>query len=166
MHLERVRAVLERIRRATGLIRQLAHFTDRNKSRTEPVCNHRSENEAAALHADDELDRAVLEGHDQAVDRRAERGRVLEQRRDVIEEDAGFREIRNVADFLLECVHSHLMWKPFCAVIGKLSSTVTRSTREAGGPCRIARSKRSIAAGSPMAAVSTRPSSRFRTQPA
>ena len=54
----------------------------------EQVGHRGAEDEAARLHADDDVDPLVLVRLEHQVDRLAVRGRVLEQRRDVVEEDA------------------------------------------------------------------------------
>src|SRR5262249_39227930 len=121
--------------------------------------------EPAALDADDEIDALVLERDRQAVDRSAQAGRVLQQRRDVVEENAGFREIGDVSNLGLEIVHGHEAENPVSRPVGASASTSTSSTRAPGGPWRSARSKRSSASASPSACASTRPSSRLRIQP-
>src|SRR5258706_9804199 len=50
----------------------------------------------------------MFEGHRQAVDRRLEAFRVLQQRGDVIEKDPGLGKIWHVADLVLELVHDRL----------------------------------------------------------
>src|SRR5262249_11865619 len=124
-----------------------------------------AEDEAAALDADDDVDALILERYRQAVDRGMQTRRVLEQRRDVVEENAGFREIGNVSNLALEVVHVHDVEKPVSRPVGGSESTSTSATRAPRGPWRSARSKRSSASASPSACASTRPSGRLRTQP-
>jgi hypothetical protein len=49
-------------------------------------------------HPDHDVDRLALVGLDHQVDRLTVGGRILEQRRDVVEEDSRFREVRDLAD--------------------------------------------------------------------
>src|SRR5262249_52739872 len=140
-------------------------------------------NEPAALDAHDEVDVLIDEGGRQSVDRRMETVRVLQQRRDVVEENASLRKVGHVADLGFEIVHvemsghlmmnqlmlnqlmpNHLMLKPIRS-LGVDSSTLTSSTRAPGGPWRTALSKRNSASASPSAITSTRPSGRLLTHP-
>src|SRR5262249_28953652 len=127
----------------------------------------RAENETAALDPDNELDVLIHERHCQRIDRQAEPLGILQQRRDVVEQNSRFRKIGNVTDSRFQLVH--VCWLPDCeaglARGGTSSCTSTSSTRAPGGPWRTARSKRSTASASPSASASTRPSGRFRTQP-
>jgi hypothetical protein len=56
---------------------------------------------------DDDLDLLVLVRREHQVDRVLVRRRVLEQRRDVVEEDAGLREVGDLADLLAERLGGH-----------------------------------------------------------
>src|SRR5262249_17450442 len=113
----------------------------------------------------DDVDALILEGRRQAVDGGVQAGRVLEQRGDVVEENAGFRKIGNVSNLALQIVHGHDAENPVSRPVGGSESTSTTSTRAPRGPRRSARSKRSRASASPSAWASTRPSGRLRTHP-
>ena len=86
--LERVRAVLERVLDGDRLGRQLAQLAHRHEAGVELVGHRGAEDEAARLHADDEVDLLAGVRREHQVDRFLVRGRVLEQGRDVVEEDA------------------------------------------------------------------------------
>src|SRR5262249_61265473 len=104
-------------------------------------------------------------GDRKTVDGRAQSRRILQQGRDVVEENARLRKVGNVADFCFQLVHGHSTKNPVSRPVGVTTSTSTSSTRAAGGPWRSERSNRSSASSSPSAAASTRPSGRFLTQP-
>src|SRR5262249_11305543 len=159
VNLETVRSVLEIVSALYRLRRQLPRLAHGRESGAQPIGDHRSENEPAALDADDQLDSVVFERQHHAVDCRAETDRILEQRGDVVEENPGLGEVGNAPDFVLQLVHgcvSHLTLKPELRSPGGSSNTSTLSTRAPRGPCRMARSKRSTASASPSAATSTR----------
>ena len=103
--LERIRAVLEIVGLAHRPGRQLARLANRREPGVNPIGDRRPEDEPAALDADDEIDPLADERRGEAVDRRAEADRVLQQRRDVVEEDAGLGKIGDAADLALEMLH-------------------------------------------------------------
>src|SRR6185503_854453 len=165
VNLERIGAVLEGIGRGDALRRQLARLAHGREPRADAIGDGGAEDEPAALDADDEIDPLVPEREREAVDGGAEAGRVLHQRGDVVEEDAGLGEIGDVANLAFQIIHGQVTEKPVSRPAGSRSSTSTWSTRAPGGPWRSARSKRSIASASPSASASTRRSGRLRTQP-
>src|SRR5688572_31566961 len=65
----------------------------------------RAEDEPPALDPDHRVDALALEGRRQHVDGHPVSLRITQQRRDVVEENAGLRKVWNVADMLFE-VHS------------------------------------------------------------
>src|SRR5262245_45509082 len=93
--LERVRAVLEGILDGQRLGRQLAELADRDEAGTELVGHRSREDEAARLHPDDDVDLVVLERLEHEPDRLVEGRRVLQQGRDVVEQDPRLREVRD-----------------------------------------------------------------------
>ena len=105
MNLERVLAVLEVVGLLDRLRRQLPRLADRNESSADALRHRGAEDEAAALDADHGVDALPGIRHRQQIDRRLEAGRIAQQRRDVVEEDAGLRKVRNVANVLFE-VHA------------------------------------------------------------
>src|SRR5581483_2459960 len=110
----------------------------------------------------------VLKRQRHAVEGRPKADRILQERRDVVEEDARLREIGDVPDAPLQVVHvepGHRMLNPVVRHVGGASSTRMSVTCACGGPCPIFRSNRSTASASPSAKISTRPSGRFRTHP-
>jgi hypothetical protein len=67
-----------------------------------PMRHGRSQNETAALDADDDVDALLVVGRGEHIDGHAEALAVPQQGRDVVEEDAGLRKVRNVSDVLFE----------------------------------------------------------------
>src|SRR5205823_6327555 len=105
----------------------------------------------AAFDPDDDVDALIFEGEREAVDGGAQSHGILQERRDVVEQNPGFRKVRDVTNFLFERVRSHLIMKPVSRPPGMMCSTSTCSTRAPGGPCRMDRSNRVIASDSPSA---------------
>src|SRR5438445_554532 len=103
--LERVGAIFKRIRLPHGRERQLAGLSDRSEARADSIRDRRAENEPAALDADDDVDPLILKWERKAVDGRAESCRLLQQRRDVVEQDSSLRKIWYVTNLCFEMVH-------------------------------------------------------------
>src|SRR5581483_11038658 len=115
VHLERIGPVLERVAGLHRFRRQLARLADGRKTRVDAIRDRGAENEAAAFDADDDVDALIDVGQREAVDRGAEADLVLQQRRDVVKQDAGLRKVRYVADFALQLIHMRLSNpKPGC----------------------------------------------------
>ena len=70
-----------------------------------PLSHGAPEDEAAALDPDDGVDALPFVRRGEQINRGLEPHRVAQQRRDVVEEDAGLWKIRNVANVLFE-VHA------------------------------------------------------------
>src|SRR5438309_2544277 len=104
---ERVPAVLELVLDFDRLPGELAELPHRHEARAELVGERAAEDEAAGLDADDDLDARVLVPRGQMVDDVVEGRRVLEERRDVLEEDALGREVLDVADLRTELGDFH-----------------------------------------------------------
>ena len=98
MHLERVLAVLEHVARADGLRRQLARPARRDEPDAGFDGDRRAEAEAACFGAEHEVGVPALDPRRELADRLPQRLGVGEQRRDVLEADAGSREVLNLAD--------------------------------------------------------------------
>jgi hypothetical protein len=98
VHLEAVGAVFELIARADLVSGKLADLPDRYKTRADPIRDNRSEDEAAALDADDETDALIAVRSREGINRKAEPRRVAQKGRNVVEENAGLREVRDVAN--------------------------------------------------------------------
>ena len=107
VHLERGRAVLEVVLDADHVGRQLAKLAHGHEANTELVRDRRAEDEAARLHADDDVDVALPHPLHEPVDGRLERLAVLEERRDVLEQDARLGEVGDVADARREVLRRH-----------------------------------------------------------
>ena len=105
--LEGVGAVLEGVLDGQRLGRELAELADRDEARAELDRHRRAEDEAARLHADDDVDLLAPVGLEHEVDRLAVRGRILQQRRDVVEQDPRLREVRDLADLLAKRLGGH-----------------------------------------------------------
>ena len=89
--------------------------------------------EPAALDPDDHVDALTCERLRQAVEGGTKSSRILQQRRDVVEENPGFREVGHVANLRFE-IHRHLVVNPVSRPLGAMWSTSTRSTRAPDGP--------------------------------
>src|SRR5207247_105242 len=107
MDLEGVRAVLEGVLDRNGLRRQLAELADRHQAGLELDGHRRAEDEPTGFHPNDDVDllRAVWLEHQ--IDTLPERGGVLQEGRDVVEEDAGLRKVRDLADPGTELLGRH-----------------------------------------------------------
>ena len=105
--LQLIGAVLERIGLGVDLARKLARLARGDEADAELVGDGRTDEEAAGLGADDLGDALVGEMRGDVVDERRERLRVLEQRRDVLEDDARLGLIGDVDDLALEIVIGH-----------------------------------------------------------
>src|SRR5437660_1308598 len=104
---QRVPAVLELVLDFDRLPGELAELPHRHEARAELVGHRAAEDEAAGLDADDDLDARVPVPRGQMVDDVVEGRSVLEERRDVLEEDALGREILDVADLRAELGDFH-----------------------------------------------------------
>ena len=82
----------------TTLLRDPAGFKASIDAMTAPYAGK-------GIDADDRIDAFSRIWRRQRVNRRLEAGRILQQRRDVVEQNAGLREIRYVTNFLLELIH-------------------------------------------------------------
>lgn len=98
MHLDRIRAVLECVFLADPLIREFAQLAGHDEGKAERDRDRRAKDEPSALNSDDHVRLALSRVVDQQVDDLFESVRMLEDRRDVLEDDARFREIRDVAN--------------------------------------------------------------------
>ena len=98
-------AVLERVLDADRPPRQLPRLARGDEPCAELVSERPAEDEPPRLRAEDELRRARSCPLGELVDRRPERGRVGEQRHDVLEEDPRLREVRDVPDVRLQIRH-------------------------------------------------------------
>ena len=106
VHLQGVVAVLQVVGLAHLLRRQLAGLAHRHEAGVEVVGHDGGEHEAPRLDAHHLLDALLGEQPDEAVDRHAQRQRVLQEGRDVVEQDARLREVRDLADMGLQIVHA------------------------------------------------------------
>jgi hypothetical protein len=107
MHLDLVFAILQHVRDADALVRQLALLADRNETGRHLMRHRAAEDEAARLDAGDLVDLHAGPRLHQFVDGAAEGARVAEQRGDVAEHDAGLRVIRDRADRSAQVVFIH-----------------------------------------------------------
>ncbi len=107
MDLEGVRSVLERVLDGDRLGRELAQLAHGHEAGVELVGHRRAEDEAARLHADHDVDRFTGVRRKHQVDRLAIRRGVLEQRGDVVKEDAGLREVGDLADLRAQLLGRH-----------------------------------------------------------
>ncbi len=110
VHLDDVAPVLEGVLDLVRVPRKLPALAHEAEARTEDQRHRGAEQEATGLDAEHAVDAGVGEGCGDGLDRRAERRRLEQQRRHVAEQDAGLREVRDVADQFakLACVHQLL----------------------------------------------------------
>jgi hypothetical protein len=96
--LEGVRAVLEVVSDANGGARKLFGFTHRYEAGVEAVGEGGAEDEAAGLDAKDEVDFFIDVVLREGIDELSKAHGILEERSDVVEEDAGFGEVGDGAN--------------------------------------------------------------------
>ena len=102
VHVHRVGAVFERVARREGECGQLARLAHRHEAGADALRHHRTKDEAAALHRHHLVDGAPGAQLDQLVGAEAQQRTVAQQRRHVLEDDAGLWKIGDVADRRLE----------------------------------------------------------------
>ena len=129
--LEGVGSIFERIALLERLRRQLARLTDRNEPGLDALGNRRTQNEPAALDADDDVDALPDEWAGEHVDRHRESVGVPQQGRDVVEENAAFGKAGRV-DVLLNPRTYVVMRRRYAPVDPDV--TYTLSTRRHAGP--------------------------------
>ena len=105
VHLDLRRAVFEVIRDARGRARQLAALADRNKGLVQIVCHRHAEQEAPRLQSDDRIEFRIPDLRRHLIYRQPQPVRVLEYARDITEDDAGLRVVRDARDILLHLAH-------------------------------------------------------------
>src|SRR5690625_380383 len=106
MHLDRGGAVLQVVGHLLGGRGKLSGLADWDKAHSEPLCHGGSQDESTRLDPDDYVDGGLSVRCQprscQAVDRAAERVRIAQQRRDVLEQDARRGPVRYVPDVVGE----------------------------------------------------------------
>ena len=143
-----VGAVLEVVADARGFGGQLLGLAHGDEAGVQAVGERGAEDEAAGLDAEDEVDVLADVVRGQRVDELREAGLVLQQRGDVVEEDAGLGEVGHGADEFLERLainrNRHDLYHapsisngPSCAPsLSASSSSMTASTRLPREPLR------------------------------
>src|SRR5439155_25876996 len=91
-------AVLEGVFRTLGFVGQPAFFSQRHKTDPELVGHSLPEKESARIDSYNLVDSFALKPFQKKIDRRPKKCAVLQNRRDVFEDDAFLRKIRHVAD--------------------------------------------------------------------
>src|SRR5436190_12252204 len=143
MELQGVLAVFERVRGAHGLPGQLPGPSRGHEPAPELVGEHRAEDEPARLGAEDHVRLARLDPVGEQVDRLRERPLVAEQRHDVLEDDPGLREVRDVANLALEVLDAQCeatwrrsrqksSWESSCATSARAWSSWMPVSRRSG----------------------------------
>src|SRR5262245_54545079 len=89
--------------------RQLPWLSNRDEPCAQLVRHGCAENEAAAFDADNVIDLLVGVRCCERANHVAEPLRVAEERRDVVEQNAGLRKVRNVANLRAQMVH--MVWQ-------------------------------------------------------
>src|ERR1041385_6627584 len=97
MHLPFRLAALERIFCDLGFEGQFSALTNRDKTDTEFVGNSRPKQEPTCINADDFVDLLPPATFDKHIDRSFEQAAVAEDGRNILEDDALFRKIGNIA---------------------------------------------------------------------
>lgn len=112
MYFESVRAVFECVVDAVDGAWEFAGFSDGDETGRESLGDGDAEDEAAAFGTDDEVDSlaSVWVGHE--FDGECERSGIGEQRREVLEDDAGLGEVGHVADKACKVVHGQRISRP------------------------------------------------------
>ena len=109
VHLDAIRAVLELVVLADGLVRELSGLAHGDEARAELHRHGAAEDEATRLDRHHLVDLLAPEGLHEALDADAQAHRVLEQGGDVAELDPRLRVIRNRADTRLDRHGTHLL---------------------------------------------------------
>ena len=107
LDLDRVGAVFERVFVADRGARQLVLLAHHGEAEPEPVGERRGDQEAARFDADQPVRFVARDRFRQRIHRRPPGARVLQQGGDVVKQDAGLREVRDLADMVLERRHAH-----------------------------------------------------------
>src|SRR6266702_3981820 len=177
VNLQRVGAVLQVVADARGLRRQLLGLAYRHEARVQPVRQRRAEDEPARLDTEHQVDLLADVVRRQRVGQLCEALLVLQQRGDVVEQNARLGKIRNGADKVLQRFtvdlfpqlhyHAPSISNVFNAAPSLSASwcSTTWSTRLPREPLASANCRSSNWSGSPAASTSTSPSAVLRTQP-
>jgi len=102
VHFKLIGAVFEFVIDADGFVRQLFRLTHRDETGIQSEGDGRGEEIAARFDADDDIDGSGTVVVSKSGDGFAEARFVFEEGRNVVEVDAGFREIGDFADELFE----------------------------------------------------------------
>ena len=121
MDLERVGAVFELVARRVALVRQLARLADERQTESERIRHRGADDEAARLDAEDHVDTSAIAARDPIDDLLECRPR-REQRRDVLEDDAGLRKVADVADVRLQLVEGHVASSSACCAVSRATA--------------------------------------------
>ena len=105
MDLERVDPVFELVLFLDSLEGQLARLAKGNESCPDPVCDRCREGEATSLDSGDLGDPLIPKRLSHRIDQCAKSLRISQDRGDVLEYNALFREVRYVPDQFFEIVH-------------------------------------------------------------
>src|SRR5690348_15298316 len=100
VNFKHVIAVFQIVGGARHLGGQLTGLAYRNEAGVQAVSDHGSEDESSRLDTDNPVDPASDIMISEGVDSASQPNRVLQQSRDVIEQNAGLREIRNFTNQL------------------------------------------------------------------
>ena len=105
VNLEPVDTVFEGVVFAMRLGWQLPRLANRDEPGIQTIGDGRAENEAAALDADDLVDALRDVRRCQAIDHFTKSLRIVQERRDVVEQNPWLGKIRNMPDLGLEMLH-------------------------------------------------------------
>src|SRR5437667_8161662 len=164
VHLQRVHAVLQLVRDALDGRGQLVRLANGYEAGMKVIGQSGGKDETASLDAEDEVGPEWTNPLRKVVDDFAETSLVLEQRCDVIKENALFRKIGDLADQFLQLVHiqPRIRNDEYSPETGRSYSMmfVTRAIR---GPRSSSCLNDSSASSSPTACTSTSPPGKLRT---
>ena len=99
-----------------GAAGQLALFAHHRKAAADRVGKGRGDEKAARFDADEQVGLVRADDRGELFDGGLPRPRMREQRRNVVKQDARFREIRDRADVVFE-VHRSLLWRAATVVV-------------------------------------------------
>jgi chaperonin GroES len=100
---QRVVAVFEGIGAGLAVVGQLAGFADRDEPGVQRLGDGNAEDEPARLGSDDQIDMLLSVRVRHELDGEGKAGSIGEQRRDVLEDDAGLGKVGNLTDQWLKC---------------------------------------------------------------
>jgi len=128
MHFERIRAVLQIVRNTEPFAGQFLGLAHGHEAHSQRVGQRRSEDESARLDADDQIGSRALVAGFQAVNDTCEPTGILEQRGDVVKQDAG---LGKSGTSRISVFRSFIRKEPYCC-----TAAMRRSSFSGGVGCQ------------------------------